>query len=409
MMLRPSHHVIVGLEIGTSKICAVVGRLQAEGVLNIAGVGQCRSRGVRKGEIVDFKATTEDIRRALAEAEEMANLEIKSVFLGVTGAHVAGFNNRGRHHLPHGEREIAEADVQEVVRNARTLNLPAGRDVLHLIRQHFIVDGRSGVTRPVEMEGEQLELDVHVVHGMTSRLQLPIKAARSLQIDVEEVVFNGIASSLAVLGNQEKDLGALVIDLGAGVTEYAVYSERVVKHTGVIAVGGDHVTNDLAYGLKVPMSRAEALKIEHGSAVMAPDVRGRTIRLPSETGLPDRTVNLEHLHRIMSLRLEETFQIIADDLESTGLLDYLRAGVVLCGGGSRIPGIHRLAERVFGLPSTTGRTRAISGLVATLDQPEFATGIGLVRFGSFHLGRTRRHTGLASRIARTLGGIFQNS
>ncbi|MCB1125524.1 MAG: cell division protein FtsA [Verrucomicrobiae bacterium] len=408
-MFSRSHHVIVGLEIGTSKVCAVVGRLSAEGVLNVVGVGQHRSRGVRKGEIVDLETASEDIRKALVEAENMANLEVRSVFLGVTGAHICGFNNRGRVHLPHGEREITESDVQEVVRNARTLNLPAGRDVLHLIRQHFIVDGRSGVTKPVEMEGEQLELDVHVVHGMTSRLQLPIKAARSLQIDVEEVVFNGIASSLAVLSNQEKDLGALVIDLGAGVTEYAVYSERVVKHTGVIAVGGDHVTNDLAYGLKVPMSRAEALKIEHGSALMAPEVRGRTLRLPSETGLPDRTVNLEHLHRIMSLRLEETFQIIAEDLERTGLLDYLRAGVVLCGGGSRVPGIHRLAERVFGLPASTGRTRAISGLVATLDQPEFATGIGLVRFGSFHLGRTRRNTGLASRIARTLGGIFQTS
>lgn len=406
-MFSRSHHVIVGLEIGTSKVCAVVGQLSAEGILNVVGVGQHRSRGVRKGEIVDLETASEDIRKALVEAENMANLEIRSVFLGVTGAHLRGFNNRGRHHIPPTYREVTEEDVQDVIKNARAVNLSADHHVVHLIRQHFIVDGQPEVVNPVRMEARQMELDVHVVHGVTNRLQNPIKAVKRLQIEVEDIVFNGIASSLAVLSNQEKELGALVIDLGAGVTEYVVYAEGIIKHTGVLAVGGDHVTNDLAYGLKVPMGRAEALKIEHGAAVLTPEVRGRALRLSSDTGASDRTLNLEHLRRIMALRLEETLEIIAEDLDQAGLLDYLRAGVVLCGGGSRVPEIDRLTERLFGLPVAIGRTQAVSGLVATLDQPEFATGIGLVRFGSYQLTRPTRSRGLTARLAEKLGSMLQ--
>jgi cell division protein FtsA len=217
-----------------------------------------------------------------------------------------------------------------------------------------------------------------------------VRTVRSLQLDVEDVVFTGIASSLAVLETQDKELGTLVIDLGAGTTEYVVYADGIVKYTGVLTVGGDHVTNDLAYGLKVAMSRAEALKVEHGSAVVDPSVRGKQLTLPSEHGLPERSVNLEHLHRIMSLRLEEIFEIIAEEVDKAGLLDYLRNGVILCGGGAHIPGIQQLAGRVFDLPVSVGRTKSISGLASTLDQPEFATAIGLVKFGSFNAGDPRR-------------------
>jgi cell division protein FtsA len=409
MMFKPSHHVLVGLEIGTSKICAVVGQLTPEGGLNIVGVGQQRSRGVRKGEVVDPEMTEEDVRRALSQAEQMANLEIRSVFLGVTGAHLGSFNNRGRHHLPYGVGQITEADIRDTVRNARAFKLPAGHELVHLVRQHFLVDGQPSIVRPHGLSAAQLEVDVHIVHGLKSRLQTPVEVVESLQLEVEEIVFTGLASSLAVLSSQEKQLGALVIDLGAGTTEYVVYSEGIIKHTGVLAVGGDHVTNDLAYGLKLPLRQAEELKVAHGAALMTPEVRGRTLTLPSENGLDARPINVEHLHRVMSLRLEETLQIIADELEPAHLLEYLRAGVVLCGGGSRIPGIERLAERIFGLPVTLGRTQTISGLAATLDQPEFAAGIGLVRFGSFELMKPRRSRNLASRLARKLGGLFQTT
>lgn len=408
-MFSASSNILVGLEIGTTKICAVVGELSPGGSLSITGVGQARSRGVRKGEIVDTATAAEDIRQAIAEAEQMADVEIRSVYLGVTGAHLRGFNNRGRHSIPSVDREITPEDVQDVVKNAKAINIPANHHVIHVIRQHFLVDGQEGIVNPVGMVGAQMEVDVHVIHGVTNRLQNAIRAVKSLQIEVEDIVFNGIASSLAVLPTQAKELGALVIDLGAGVSEYAVYGDGIIKHTGALAVGGDHVTNDLAYGLKISMSRAEALKLEHGSALVDASVKGRTIALASEVGLPERSLSLDHLRRIMAVRLEETFEIIAGEIEEAGLLDSLRAGVFLCGGGARVPEIETLAGRVFGLPVALGRTNSISGLVATLDQPEFATGIGLVKFGSFQQDRRRGRGPWGSRLRNTLSQMFQGA
>ncbi|MFO1512454.1 MAG: cell division protein FtsA [Verrucomicrobiota bacterium] len=380
-----SSSIIVGLEIGTSKVCAVVGELNDEGALNIVGLGQARSRGVRKGEIVDARAVEEDVRHAIVEAEQMADVEIRSVYLGVTGGHIRGFNNRGVHPVVSADREISDEDVQDVVKNAKAINLPADNSVLHAIRQHFLVDGHDGVTDPVGMLGARLEVDVHVVHGHLNRLQNAIRVVKGMQVEVDEVVFNGLASSLAVLSPAHKELGALVVDIGGGTPDYVVYSGGVIKHTGVLAVGGDHVSNDLAFGLKVPLSRAEQLKIENGSALMDDAVKGRTMNITSELGLPLNTVNLEHLQRIMMLRLEEIFQLIAQDLEQAGLLDYLRAGVFLCGGGVRVPGLAQLAAQVLELPVCIGKTTSVNGLKSTLDQPEFATPIGLVKFGSFKL------------------------
>ncbi len=380
-----SSSIIVGLEIGTSKVCAVVGELNEEGALNIVGLGQARSRGVRKGEIVDARAVEEDVRHAIVEAEQMADVEIRSVYLGVTGGHIRGFNNRGVHPVVSADREISDEDVQDVVKNAKAINLPADNNVLHAIRQHFLVDGHEGVTDPVGMLGARLEVDVHVVHGHLNRLQNAIRVVKGMQVEVDEVVFNGLASSLAVLSPAQKELGALVIDIGGGTTDYVVYSGGVIKHTGVLAVGGDHVSNDLAFGLKVPLGRAEQLKIENGSALMDDTVKGRTMNITSELGLPLNTVNLEHLHRIIALRLEEMFQLIAQDLGQAGLLEYLRAGVFLCGGGARVPGLAQLASQVLGLPVCIGKTTSVNGLKSTLDQPEFATPIGLVKFGSFKL------------------------
>src|SRR5882762_6593726 len=327
-MFDPSS-IIVGLEVGTSKVCAVVGELSSEGALNIVGLGQARSRGVRKGEIVDAPAVEEDVRHAIVEAEQMADVEIRSVYLGVTGGHIRGFNNRGVHPVVSADREISEDDVQDVIRNAKAINLPAENTVLHAIRQHFLVDGQDSITNPVGMLGARLEVDVHVVHGHLNRLQNAIRVVKGMQLEVDEVVFNGLASSLALLTNEQKELGALVIDIGGGTTDYAVYAGGVIKHTGVLAVGGDHVSNDLAYGLKVPLGRAEQLKIEHGSANVGDAIKGEAITHTSELGLPPKTINREHLRRIMSLRLEEVFQLVGQDLEQSGALDYLRAGVFL--------------------------------------------------------------------------------
>ncbi len=401
-----SSSIIVGLEIGTSKICVVAGEINPAGALNIIVVGQARTPGVRKGEIADATLAEEDVRNAIVEAEQMANVEIRSVYLGVTGNHVRGFNNHGVHPVVSADREITAEDVQDVIKNAKAINLPVDHTVVHAIRQHFHVDGQSGILNPVGMYGARVEVDVHVVHGHVDRLKNPIAVVKGLQLDVDEIVFTGLASALALLSNEQKELGSLVIDLGGGTTNYAVYSEGIIKHTGVLAVGGDHVSNDLAYGLKVPLGRAEQLKLEHGSALLDASVKGQTLSSPGALGLPAKIVNLEHLRRIMSLRLEETFELIESELSHLGLLDRLRAGVFLCGGGARIPGLRELAGTVFELPAFLGKTNSISGLKSALDQPEFATAIGLVKFGSLQQ-RRKPANGFADGLKKTFVEIFK--
>ncbi|MDB6055029.1 MAG: Cell division protein FtsA [Verrucomicrobiales bacterium] len=401
-----SSEIIVGLEIGTSKICAVVGEINASGSLNIIGVGQARSRGVRKGEIADTSLTEEDIRSAVVEAEQMSNAEIRSVFLGVTGNHIRGFNNRGVHPVVSADREITEDDVQDVVKNAKAINLPQENHVIHAIRQHFHVDGQDRILNPVGMLGAKVEVDVHVVHGNFNRLQNPIRAVKGLQLEVDAIVYNGMASALALLTNEQKELGALVIDIGGGTTEYVVYTDGIIKHTGVLAVGGDHISNDLAYGLKVPLGRAEQLKIEQGSAMVDLGCKGQTISFAGEIGLPIKSVNLEHLRRIMSLRVEEIMLLVEQELAQLRLLDYIRAGVFICGGGARIPHIQTLAEKTFGMPAMLGKTNSISGLKSALDQPEFATAIGLVKYGSFQQKKRGQGKGFLPSMAK-LGDFFR--
>jgi cell division protein FtsA len=404
-MFDPAN-IIVGLEIGTSKVCAVVGEVNDAGAVSIVGVGQSRSRGVRKGEVASPAVAAEDVRNAIVEAEQMADVEIRSVYLGVTGAHIRGFTNHGVHPVASADREITSDDVHDVVRNAKAINLPAENYVVHAIRQHFRVEGQDRILDPVGMFGARVEVDVHVIHGNFNRLQNPIRVVKGLQLEVESIVFNGLASALALLSTEQKELGALVIDLGGGTTEFVVYGGGIVKHAGVLAVGGDHVSNDLAYGLKVSLGRAEQLKVEHGAARVMDGDKGITPSHNDEHGLPLKTVNLEHLRRIMGLRLEETFELIEAQLAQAGLLDFLRAGVVLCGGGARVPGVQQLAEDIFQLPAQLGKTNSISGLKSALDQPEFATAIGLTKYGSFQQKR-RTGRGFFTRAVReTFGGLL---
>ena len=401
-----SSNIIVGLEIGTSKVCAIVGEINSAGVLNIIGVGQARSRGVRKGEIADPSLAEEDVRNAIVEAELMSNAEIRSVYLGVTGNHIRGFNNRGVHPVVSADREIMEEDVQDVIKNAKAINLPTENSVVHAIRQHFHVDGQDGISNPVGMCGAKVEVDVHVIHGNINRLQNPIRIVRGLQLEIENVVFTGMASSLALLSNEEKELGALVIDFGGGTTEYVVYCDGIIKHTGVLALGGDHVSHDLALGLKIPMGRAEQLKIEHGSAMLNEAVKGKIITVNGEMGQTSKPISLENLRRVMALRVEEIFQIIEQDLAQAGLLDYVRSGVFICGGGARIPQIQDLAEKIFQLPASLGKANSINGLTSALDQPEFATAIGLAKFGSLQQKR-RGSSSFISTGLKTISEIFK--
>lgn len=398
--------IIVGLEIGTSKVCVAVGEVSENQVVNIIGLGQAKSRGVRKGEIIDVALAEEDVRNAIVEAEQVADVEIRSVFLGVTGSHIRGFNNTGVHPVVSADREITTTDIQDVIKNAKAINLPTDHSVVHVIRQHFRVDGQDGVLNPEGMLGAKIEVDVHVVSGRYNRLQNPIRLVSGLHLEVENISSSALASSLAILSMEQKELGTLVIDLGAGVTEYAVYSAGVIKHTGVLAVGGDHVSNDLAYGLKVPLARAEQLKIDHGSAVIDPEAGDREIDLSDDSLIPGRQVNLGHMQKIMSMRLQETFELIARDIGQAGLIEYLRAGVVLCGGGARIPHITRLARDVFNLPVAIGRASTVSGIKNALDEPEFATSVGLIKFGVFQSLANPRRAGFGRAIRRQVAAFF---
>ena len=396
-MFDPSN-VIVGLEVGTSKVCAVVGEVLDDGPPNIIGVGQCRSRGVRKGEIVDVGQAEEDIREALSEAEEMANVVVRDVYLGVSGGHIGGFNNHGTHIVPSIDREITENDVEHVIQNAKVANLGADRYAIHVNRHHFTVNGQEEINDPVGMVGQSLEVDVHITYGNFNRLQNPIRIVKGLQLEVDAIVCNGLASALAVLNPEQKQQGTLVLDMGGGTTDYALFHAGLLRHSGALAVGGDHVTNDLAFFFKVPLATAERLKIEHGSALADEAAKGRTLSLAAERGLAEKTINLEHLQRIMTERIEETLRLVAEEMEDKGLTRFVRSGVVVCGGGGNIPGLLRQAENVFQVPAQAGRATALSGAKTALDHPEFATGIGLVRFGALH-SRKKKGPSLLSSLA----------
>ncbi|MCS1406993.1 MAG: Cell division protein FtsA [Verrucomicrobia subdivision 3 bacterium] len=388
-MMFASKEIVTGLDIGTSQVTAIVAEVGPSDMPNIIGIGQAKSRGVRKGEIVDADSATEDVRLALTEAEHMADEEVRSVYLGVSGGHVQGFINRGIHPVVSAERDITEEDVRDVVRNAKAVNLPNDHHVIHLVRQHFSIDGQSGIQNPIGLLGAKIEVDLHVIHGQVNRLQNSIRVVKNLRVDVEDVVFSGLAGVLAVLSSQQKELGTLVLDFGGGTIEYAVCCNGLIKHTGVLPVGGDHISNDLAYGFKVPLGEAEQLKINYGSALGGDSFRGQTIKVPDRMGMPDKTINMEHFGRIMSLRVSESLKLVEAKLMEAGCLDLVRSGVVISGGGARITDILGLAEHVFGVPASVGVVRNVNGPKIVLEQPEFAVGIGLTKFGVFELLKQR--------------------
>jgi len=398
--------IFVGLEVGTSKICCAVCELVDERDLKLLGIGQAKSHGVRKGEIVDPRATEKDILEALNEAENNANVRIKSLYLGVTGGHIRGQNNRGRHTIVSPTRQVSDEDIQAVVQNARATCLPVDHNTIHTIRQKFRLDGHGGIRNPLTMLGGDLELDMHIIHGNFNRLQNAIRPMKGLDPEVEQVAFNGLCSALSTLDKNQKELGALLLDIGGGTTDYVLYHGGTIRHSGVLPVGGDHITNDLAIGLKVPLKRAEKLKLDHGSAIIDERIHGKEITVGSDT-LTRNSINLEHLQRIMSLRVEEILELVAADLDKHGLIEYLTAGVTLCGGGSRIPRIKELVSRIFECEAHIGTIRGITGPQAVLEKPEFAAAFGLVRFGSMRPRENRTAARGFGSLVGAVGSLFK--
>ena len=372
------NRIIVGLEVGTSKVCAIVGEVSDDGNILIIGVGQVASEGVRKGEIVNMEAATKNIHDALIQAEESADVEIRNVYACVTGGHLRCFNNRGSVVVTNEDREITDDEVRNVMLNAKAVNIPLDHVVLHAIRQRFYVDGADGIQTPVGMIGAKLEADVHVIHGVKTRLQNTIRCIKQVPLDVANIAVSSLASALAVLTPEHQQLGAVVIDIGGGTTDYIVYRDGTIQHSGVIAVGGDHLTNDIATGLKIPMNRAEALKIEHGSLDVP--VTEEVLALKREVGLADREVSRTQLCQIMNLRIAETLNFVKQDLDKHKLTDYLGAGVFITGGSARLRGLERVAAEIFGLPVHIGHSHTVNGPTAAIESPAYSTAIGLIRY-----------------------------
>ena len=395
--------ILVGLEIGTAKVCVVVGEAKPDGPIKILGVGQAPSCGIRKGEIVDFENVHKCVREAIADAEDKSDVTIKSVFAGVTGAHIQSFNNRGCVNLPEDREEIDETDCEDVAISARDVNIPQQNAFLHTILQHYYVDGQEGVLNPIAMLGRMLEADFHIIHGVGNRIRNTVRCIKELGIEVEDVVFNGYAAAQAILSQQQKDLGALVIDIGAGTTDYVVYVDGAVKQSGVLAVGGDHITNDLSMGLRIPMAKSERLKVEEGDATLGIALPGETIFLKDETGFAGRDIERETLDMIIHYRLREIFELLKRAMDGEPYLPMLGAGIVLTGGCSQMRGIGPLAQEIFNIPVTIAHAKSTSGLVAAAENPTLSTAIGLLRYGQAAYANRPQRGGIFDRLR----GLFK--
>src|ERR1700688_1902394 len=345
-----NNNLIVGLEIGTSKICVGVGETRPDGTLKILGVGQAPSRGVRKGEIVDFETAMKCVHEAVVDAEQKSDVMIRSVYVAVAGGHIQGFNNRGCVTLPEDRDEIDDQDIEDVKVNAREVSIPAQNAFLHSIIQHYHVDGQDAVLNPSGMLGQKLEADFHIIHGVRTRIQNTIRCVKELPLDVEDVVFGGLASAQVVLTQHQKDLGALVIDIGGGTTDYVLYADGAVKQSGCLAVGGDHITNDISIGLRIPMPRAEKLKIEEGSCILGNCLPGEMILLKDDSGFAGKEIERETLNTIIHLRMREGLELLKRRLEEQPFINYVGAGIFITGGCGLLTRDRHLGGLVFLMP-----------------------------------------------------------
>ena len=375
------NNIYVGLEIGTSKMCVVVGEVKSDGNIKILGVGQAPSRGVRKGEICDFDTAQTCLHDALVRAEDRSDVMIRNVFLSISGSHIRGLNNRGSFMLPEGQEELTDDDLEEVKEIAREVTIPQQDVFVHNIIRHYYVDGQEGVVNPVGMMGSKLEADYHIIHGVRSRIQNSIRCVREIPLEVEDVVFAPIASAQVVLNRESKNEGALVLDIGGGTADYVAYADGVVSASGCIPIGGDHLTNDLSIVLKLPMREAEKLKVAHGSAELfyGPEEK-RYVKIEGDSTFTGTTVDRAVMNEVIHMRVREIFEHVHNEMEAAGMLGRIASGVHLTGGCSLLKGIDVLAGEVFNMPVHRTNSVPVSGLNATFENPQYATPIGLIRY-----------------------------
>jgi len=372
-------NIIVGLDIGTTKICAVVGEV-SQGDINIIGTGTSPSIGLRKGVVVNIESTVESIKKAVEEAELMAGCEISSVYAGIAGGHITGFNSRGIVAIK--GPEINQNDVDRVIDAARAVAIPMDREVIHVLPQEYIVDEQTGIQNPVGMAGVRLEAKIHIVTGAVTSAHNIVKCANRSGLDVCDIVLESLASGEAVLTNEEKELGTGLLDLGGGTSDLAIFSGKNIKHTFVLSLGGNNLTNDIAIGLRAPLLEAEKIKTKYGTCLSTSINSDETIEVPGMGGRDSRKLPRQILGEILEPRMEEIFTLVKREIYRAGMENAINSGIVITGGTALLDGITDVAEGIFNLPTRLGRPSGISGLVDVVNNPMYATGVGLVLYGA---------------------------
>jgi len=372
-------NMIVGLDIGTSKVVAIVGEINAEGGLNIVGIGRHRSRGLKKGTVVNIESTVQSIQRAVEEAELMAGCQIHSVYAGIAGSHIRSMNSHGIVAIR--DKEVYPADIERVIDAAQAVAIPADQKVLHILPQEYIIDSQEGVKEPLGMSGVRLEAKVHLVTCATNAAQNIEKCIKRCGLETDEIILEQLASSYSVLTEDEKELGVCLVDIGGGTTDIAIFTEGAIRHTGVIPIAGDQVTNDIAMALRTPTDHAEELKIKYACALSQLASADDMIKVPSVGERPPRELSRQALADVVEPRYDELFHLIQAEIRQSGYEDVLAAGMVFTGGTSKMEGVVELAEEIFHMPVRIGMPTEVNGLVDIVRNPTYSTAVGLLLYG----------------------------
>jgi len=410
MSKKSEKNLIVGLDIGTSKVVAIVGEVVPDGTIEVIGIGSHPSRGLKKGVVVNIESTVHSIQRAVEEAELMAGCQIHSVYAGIAGSHIRSLNSHGIVAIK--DKEVAPGDVERVIDAARAVAIPADQKILHILPQEFLIDNQEGIKEPVGMSGVRLEAKVHMVTGAVSAAQNIIKCVRRCGLEVDDIILEQLASSYSVLTEDEKELGVCIVDIGGGTTDIAVFTEGSIRHTAVIPIAGDQVTNDIAVALRTPTQYAEEIKIKYACALTQMATADENIEVPSIGDRPPRRLARHTLAEVVEPRYEELLTLVQAELRRSGFEDLVAAGVVLTGGSSKIEGLIELAEEVFHMPVRLGVPQYVTGLVDVVRNPIFATGVGLLLFGYQNRDQRALEAGLGKGLRSVLDrmkGWFQGN
>lgn len=388
MITKDNRDLLVALDVGTSKVVAMVAELNSDGQFNVIGLGQTTSKGLKKGVVVNIEATVQSIQRALEEAEVMADKRIANVFTGIAGNHIHSFNSSGMVAIR--DKEVTRGDVERVIETAKAINIPTDQQILHILTQEFIIDGQEDVREPIGMSGIRLEVKVHIVTGAVSAAQNIVKCVRRCGLEVNDLILQPIASSYAVLTEDEKELGVVLIDIGGGTTDIAIFSQGAIRHTAIIPIAGDQITNDIAMALRTPSSEAEDLKIRFGVARQSMVDPSKSIEVPGVGDRDTKTMSRQALAAVIEPRVEELFSLVREVLRGADMEDMVSSGVVLTGGTALMPGIVELAEEVFGKPARVGVPDYKGHLHEIVHSPRYSTAVGLLMEGRSQVVRGHR-------------------